>query len=82
MTWNEETRMLRADEGKWITNDDVNFCIEAKLAPSEDVENWWEVDEIPPMPENNDDVPCETLDDNEAKNDYLANEYINTEPEE
>lgn len=57
MTWNEETRILKADEGKWITNDGENFAIEAKLAPSESVENWWEVSELPPMPENNDDVP-------------------------
>lgn len=53
MTWNEKTRILRADEGKWITNDDISFAIEAKLAPSENVENWWEVDKLPPQPENN-----------------------------
>ena len=47
MTWNEETRILKADEGKWITNDGENFCIEARLAPSESVENWWEVDKLP-----------------------------------
>ena len=47
MTWDAETRILRADEGKWITNDDVYFYIEAKLAPSESIENWWEVDELP-----------------------------------
>lgn len=51
MTWNEETRILKADEGKWITNDGENFAIEAKLAPSEDVNNWWEVDKLPPEPE-------------------------------
>lgn len=51
MTYNEETRILRADEGKWITNDGANFAIEAKLAPSESVENWWEVDKLPPQPE-------------------------------
>ena len=66
MTYDEETRILRADEGKWITNDGENFAIEAKLAPSENVANWWEVDEIPPQPENPE----------------LADEYINTEPEE
>ena len=81
MTWNEETRILKADEGKWITNDGENFAIEAKLAPSESVENWWEVDELPPMPENNDDVLRGTL-DNEAKIDYLADEYEHSEPEE
>ena len=51
MTWNEETRILKADKGKWITNDGENFAIEAKLAPSEDVNNWWEVDELPPEPD-------------------------------
>lgn len=57
MTWNEETRILKADEGKWITNDDINFAIEAKLAPSENVNNWWEVDKLPPEPQpDNKDV--------------------------
>ena len=56
MTWNEETRILRADEGKWITNDAENFAIEAKLAPSEDVANWWEVDTLPPEPQPDNDV--------------------------
>lgn len=59
MTWNEETRILKADEGKWITNDGEDFAIEAKLAPSEDVANWWEVDHIPepqPEPEFEDEV--------------------------
>lgn len=65
MTYDEETRILRADEGKWITNDGENFAIEAKLAPSENVANWWEVDKIP-----------------EPENPELADEYINTEPEE
>lgn len=52
MTWNEETRILKADEGKWITEDDINFAIEVKLAPSESPDNWWEVDHIPePQPE-------------------------------
>lgn len=51
MTYNEETRILKADEGKWITNDGENFAIEAKLAPSEDVANWWEVSELPPEPQ-------------------------------
>lgn len=67
MTWNEETRMLKADEGKWITNDGYNFAIEVKLAPSESVENWWEVSELPPEPQ-----PIEPI----------ADEYQNTEPEE
>ena len=66
MTWNEDTRILKADEGKWVTEDDINFAIEVKLAPSESVENWREVSELPPEPES----PA------------LADEYINTEPEE
>lgn len=69
MTWNEETRILKAEEGRWVTEDDINFAIEVKLAPSESPDNWWEVDELPPE-----------LD--EEKIDKLANEYINTEPEE
>ena len=59
MTWNAETRILKADD---------TYAIEAKLAPSDDVANWWEVDELPPQPDENID--------------YLANEYLNTEPEE
>lgn len=55
MTWNEETRILRADEGKWVTEDDIQFAIEVKLAPSEDVGNWWEVDKLPPIQEPNAD---------------------------
>lgn len=66
MTYNEETRILKADAGKWVTEDDISFAIEVKLAPSENVLNWHEVDELPPEPEN----PA------------LADEYINTEPEE
>ena len=65
MIWNEETRILKADAGKWVTEDDVNFVIEVKLAPSENVLNWHEVDELP-----------------EPENPALADEYINTEPEE
>ena len=68
MTWNEETRILKADEGKYITNG-VTYAIEAKLAPGDDVSNWWEVDELPP-------------EQDEEKIDKLADEYINTEPEE
>ena len=59
MTWNEETRILRADEGKRITNNGEDFYIEAKLAPSEDVNNWWEVDTWPP------DVELKTEEENE-----------------
>lgn len=61
MTYDEQTRILRADAGKWITNDDLNFAIEAKLAPSENVANWWEVDELPPIP-------------TDTKNNYIADE--------
>lgn len=60
MTWNEETRILKADDGKWITNGDT-YAIEAKLAPSENVANWREVDELPPEPI-------------ETKNNYIADE--------
>lgn len=67
MTWNEETRILKADEGKWITNGDT-YAIEAKLAPSDDMANWRGVDELPEA--------------QETKIDYLADEYENTEPEE
>lgn len=69
MTYNEETRILRADEGKWVTEDDIQFAIEVKLAPSESPDNWWEVDELPPVPEPQ---PIE----------LIADEYQNTEPEE
>lgn len=68
MTWNEETRILRADEGKWVTEDDINFAIEVKLAPSEDIANWWKVDHIP-------EPPFPPIEPN-------ADEYANTEPEE
>lgn len=68
MTYNEETRILKADLGKWITNGET-YATEAKLAPGDDVSNWWEVSELPPEPDD-------------SKIDYLANEYINTEPEE
>lgn len=67
MTWNAETRILKADDGKWITNVET-YAIEAKLAPSESPDNWHEVDHLP--------------EPQESKNDYLADEYANTEPEE
>ena len=63
MTYNEETRILKADEGKWITNDGENFAIEAKLAPSESVDNWWEVDHLP-QPENKENKK-ENVEENE-----------------
>lgn len=61
MTWNEETRILRADEGKWVTEDDINFAIEVKLAPSESPDNWWEVDHLP----DNDNNEQSNIEDNE-----------------
>ena len=51
MTYDETTRILKADDGKWVTEDGKNFAIEVKLAPSESVDNWWEVDELPPEPD-------------------------------
>lgn len=61
MTYNEETRILKADEGKWVTEDDINFAIEVKLAPSESVDNWWEVDHLP----DNDNNEQSNIEDNE-----------------
>ena len=69
MTWNEETRILRADDGKRVTEDDINFAIEVKLAPSESPDNWWEVSELPPEP------PFTPIEPD-------ADEYANTELEE
>lgn len=51
MTYDAETRILRADAGKWVTEDDISFAIEVKLAPSENVSNWHEVDELQPEPD-------------------------------
>lgn len=51
MTWNEQKRILRADEGKRIT-DGETYAIEVKLPLSVNVESWWEVSEWP-EPENN-----------------------------
>ena len=56
MTYDSETRILKAADGCWVTNDNENFAIEAKLAPSEDVANWWEVDHLPPEPENKEET--------------------------
>ena len=47
MTYNEQTRILKAADGKYIT-DGKAYGIEAKLAPSDNVSNWWEVDTLPP----------------------------------
>lgn len=71
MIWDEETRILKADEGKWVTEDNENFVIEVKLAPSESPDNWWEVDKLP----TEDDVLRGT-------SEFDVNEYANTEPEE
>jgi hypothetical protein len=51
MTWNEQKRILRADEGKRIT-DGETYAIEVKLPLSVNVESWREVSEWP-EPENN-----------------------------
>ena len=70
MTWNEETRILKADEGKWVTEDDINFAIEVKLAPSENVENWREVDHLPdPQPDEDDVLRGTSENDGGADND-------------
>lgn len=50
MTWNEETRTLKASHGKYVTNG-ITCALEAKLAPGDDISNWWEISELPPEPE-------------------------------
>lgn len=65
MTWNADTRILKADDGKWITNDGENFAVEARLAPSESVDNWWEVEHLPEPPEEQDIDESLTQQDNE-----------------
>ena len=74
MTWNEQTRILKADEGKWVTEDNINFAIEVKLAPSESVDNWWEVNELPTQPTEENVL--------RGTSEFDVNEYANTEPEE
>ncbi len=54
MTYDPETRILCAAPGKWVTNGET-YAIEAKLAPSEDVAHWREIDEA--------EVPAEPQDD-------------------
>ena len=52
MTYNEQTRILKPAEGKYITNG-AAYGTEAKLAPSEDPENWREIDaaDVPAEPQ-------------------------------
>lgn len=50
MTYNEQTRILKPAEGKYITDGTV-YGTEAKLAPGDSPENWHEIDEA--------DVPAE-----------------------
>lgn len=50
MTYNEQTRILKPAEGKYITNGTA-YGTEAKLAPGDSPENWHEIDEA--------DVPAE-----------------------
>lgn len=50
MTYDEQTRILKPAEGKYIT-DGTAYGTEAKLAPGDSPENWHEIDEA--------DVPAE-----------------------
>ena len=50
MTYNVQTRILKPDEGKVLTNGSA-YGTEAKLAPGDSPENWREIDEA--------DVPAE-----------------------
>ena len=50
MTYNEQTRILKPAEDKYIT-DGTAYGTEAKLAPGDSPENWHEIDEA--------DVPAE-----------------------
>jgi len=50
MTYDEQTRILKPAEGKYITNGTA-YGTEAKLAPGDSPENWHEIDEA--------DVPAE-----------------------
>lgn len=43
MTYNEQTRILKPAEGKYITNGTA-YGTEAKLAPGDSPENWHEID--------------------------------------
>lgn len=52
MTYNEQTRILKPAEGKYITNGTA-YGTEAKLAPGDSTENWHEIDaaDVPMQPE-------------------------------
>lgn len=52
MTYNEQTRILKPAEGKYITNGTA-YGTEAKLAPGDSPENWTEIDaaDVPVQPE-------------------------------
>lgn len=49
MTYNEQTRILKPAEGKYITNGTA-YGTEAKLAPGDSPENWHEID-VPAEPQ-------------------------------
>lgn len=52
MTYNEQTRILKPAEGKYIT-DGTAYGTEAKLAPGDSPENWHEIDaaDVPAEPQ-------------------------------
>lgn len=52
MTYNEQTRILKPAEGKYITNGTA-YGTEAKLAPGDSPENWHEIDaaDVPAEPQ-------------------------------
>ena len=54
MTYNEQTRILKPAEGKYIT-DGTAYGTEAKLAPGDSPENWHEIDaaDVPAEPQAN-----------------------------
>lgn len=58
MTYDEQTRILKPAEGKYITNGTA-YGTEAKLAPGDSPENWHAVDELPPQPEPDEYVNTE-----------------------
>ena len=55
MTWNEQTRILRADADKWITDGDT-YAIEAHLPLSVSPNSWRQVDNLPPEPNKSQDA--------------------------
>lgn len=52
MTYDEQTRILKPAEGKYIT-DGTAYGTEAKLAPGDSPENWHEIDaaDVPAEPQ-------------------------------